>query len=87
MEEEKIIVAFFKVPLQVKYEALADVLDDNPLIADALSYYLADLPREVEVWKIEKNIAVTELGYFIAMEQTPDVERLIEENQDKIVMA
>ena len=85
MKEERIVVAFFKVPLRVKYEALADAIDDNPLVADALGQYLSDFPKEIEIWKMEKNIAVTELGYIIAMEQTPQIEELIKENEDKIV--
>lgn len=85
MKEEKITVAFFRVPLKVKYEALADAFDEHPLVHDALEQYLSDFPKEIEIWHIEKNIAATEVGYIIAMEQTPDIEKLIEENEIKSV--
>lgn len=81
MKEERIVVAFFKVPLKVKYEALADVMDEKALVGDALMQYLQEFPSDVEIWKVEKNIAVTELGYIIAMEQTPQIEELINERE------
>lgn len=82
MKEERIIVTFFTVPLKIKYDALGDLIDKNPILNGALLQYLGDtLPDHVEIWLIEHNIAVTEVGYIVAMEQTEELKELIEENE------
>ena len=73
-DKNRVIIAFFKVPLKIKYEALEDVIDKNQLLHEALIQYMQEFANDgIEVWKIENNIAVTELGYYVALEQTKEL--------------
>lgn len=78
MEEERLIIAFYKVPLKVDYEQLKEViLDNNELLNDALNQYLEEIADNIEIWLVENNIAVTEIGYFIALDNTNELQDVI----------
>ena len=82
MEEERLIITFYKVPLKVDYEQLKEVvLDNNELLNDALNQYLEEISDKVEIWLVENNIAVTEIGYFVALDNTNELQDVIKKGE------
>ena len=72
------IVSFFRVRLEIPYEQLDDIRDNDERLNWAISEYADELEEEgVEIWRIEDNIVVTEDGYYIAIEATEELEELI----------
>ena len=62
------VVLFYKAPLSNKYEDVEKALIDDPILNNEIKLRSQQLAKEnIETFKIDKNILVTEKGYYIAI--------------------
>lgn len=62
------VVLFYKAPLSNKYEDVEKAMIDDPILNNEIKYRSKELAKEnIETFKIEKNVIVTEKGYYIAL--------------------
>lgn len=75
-------VGFYAIPLTVDIEEVRKGLSDDVLLNKAIKYYTGQLAADgVEVWSIEKNMAVTERGYFVALYEKEEKENEVSEEK------
>lgn len=68
---EKVMVAFYQSPLSVPLEEVEAVLVDDPLLHHAIKEYSKELEKDnIETFKIDRNMIVTEDGYKIAFRES-----------------
>lgn len=78
---EKVMVAFYQSPLSVPLAEVEAVLVDDPLLHHAIKEYSKELAKEdIETFKIDRNMIVTENGYKIAFRES-DMENFRKENE------
>lgn len=76
---EKVMVSFYHSPLSVPLEEVEAVLVDDPLLHHAIKEYSKELEKDnIETFKIDRNMIVTEEGYKIAFREG-DMEQLRKE--------
>ena len=69
------VVAFFKVNLKIPYEQLLELRIIDETLNLAITEYARELEEDgLEIWKIEDNIAITDGGYYVALENTQEIE-------------
>ena len=70
-ELEKVSVVFYSAPLSVPLEEVEAVLEDDPLLHFAIKKYSKELAKEdIETFKVDRNMIVTEDGYKIAFRES-----------------
>lgn len=78
---EKVMVAFYQSPLSVPLEEVEAVLTDDPLLHHAIKEYSKELAKDnIETFKIDRNMIITEEGYKIAFRES-DMEAFRKENE------
>lgn len=82
-------IGFYTIPLKHPIEEVRKGLSDDELLHDAIVYYVDQLAeKDIETWLIEKNMAVTEDGYKIALpkkEETPIIDKYMDLCEKTIV--
>jgi hypothetical protein len=62
-------VLFYTLPLSISYEEIQKHLTDHPALDEAIKYYVDRLllEKQIETFKIDRNLAITEVGYMLAI--------------------
>lgn len=52
--------------LKTKHRQILNMRRTDQALCNVIKHYVNDLPKDVEVFKVMDNIAVTEKGYYLA---------------------
>lgn len=71
MEQKQIKVLFFTIPLNVSLSEVSQTLFDDPLLSTAIQEYSKELwqTKQIETFKLDRNMIITEDGYKIALKE------------------